>query len=89
MTFNARRKSDLYARVGQAMGLTQPSDAHTIAAVRSLLEQIGLKPGLRQHGVQDSQIDALTTQAFADSCHQTNPVAVTREDLARLYWDAM
>ena len=28
-------------------------------------------------------------QAFADTCHQTNPVPVTRDDLRKLYQLAM
>ena len=89
MAFNAQRKPGLYARVGQALGVNQSSDERTIAAVRAMLDEIGLKPGLRQHGVQESQIPALTEQAYADGCHQTNPVSVTREDLAQLYRDTM
>ncbi len=89
MRFNADRKPGLYVRIGQALGLAEPSDAQTIAAVGALLDQIGLKQGLRQHGVQESQISALSEQAYRDSCHQTNPVPVTRQDLAQLYQDAM
>ncbi len=89
MEFNAKRKPGLYARIGQALGLAAPTDAATISAVRALLEKIGVKPGLRQHGVKETQIPALSDQAFRDSCHETNPVAVTREDLAQLYSDAM
>jgi alcohol dehydrogenase class IV len=31
----------------------------------------------------------MADQAFADSCHQTNPVPVTRDDLRHLYQLAM
>ncbi len=89
MAFNAYRKPGIYERVGQAMGLDDPSDAQTVLAVSTLLERIGLKRGLRQHGVSESQIPALSEQAYRDSCHQTNPVPVTRQDLAQLYRDAM
>jgi alcohol dehydrogenase class IV len=89
MAFNAARKPGLYARVGSAMGLTDATDENTINAVRALLRDIGISPGLRQHGVQEPQIDALTEQAFADACHLTNPVPVTRDDLAQLYREAI
>jgi alcohol dehydrogenase class IV len=89
MALNAGRMPGLYARVGQAMGLQQPADARVIDAVRALLREVGIEPGLRRHGVQASQIAALTEQAFADACHQTNPVPVTRDDLARLYEESM
>jgi alcohol dehydrogenase class IV len=35
--------------------------------------------------VEESQLDAMSEQAFEDSCHQTNPVKVTRDDLRSLY----
>jgi alcohol dehydrogenase class IV len=89
MDFNAKRKPGLYARVAQAMGLQGATDAEAIDAVRELLRDIGLPEGLRAHGVKESQLDALADQAFADPCHRTNPVPVTREDLYRLYQLAM
>jgi alcohol dehydrogenase class IV len=89
MEFNAARKPGLYRRVGIALGLRDPSDAVTIEAIRELLAEIGLKPGLRAHGVEESKLDALADQAFEDSCHATNPVPVTREDLRNLYERAL
>jgi len=85
MDFNATRRPGLYRRVGIALGLGDPSDSATIAFVRSFLEGIGLRPGLRHYGVKPEQFAALSEQALADSCHQTNPVPVTKKDLRRLY----
>jgi alcohol dehydrogenase class IV len=85
MEFNAARKPGVYRRVGIALDLEDPTDAKTIAAVRALFDEIGLKPGLRAHGVDEAKLDALADQAFADSCHATNPVPVTRADLRHLY----
>jgi alcohol dehydrogenase class IV len=89
MAFNASRKPGLYTRIGEAMQLKDATDANTIDAVRALLGEIGIAPGLRHHGVQESQIPALAAHAFADASHRTNPVPVTREDLARLYRESM
>ena len=89
MDFNAERKPGVYRRVGIALGLNDPTDADTIAAVRALFAQVGLTPGLRAHGVEESKLDALANQAFADSCHVTNPVPVTREDLRSFYERAL
>jgi alcohol dehydrogenase class IV len=89
MKFNAVRKPGLYLRVGEAMGLPHASDETTIAAVEKLLRDVGISPGLRQHGVRDDQLDPLADQAIADSCHKTNAVPVTRDDLRRLYQEAM
>ncbi len=89
MDFNAARKPGVYRRPGIAMGLTNPSDAETISAVRALFQEIGLPPGLRAHGVDESMLDALADQAFADERHATNPVPVTRDDLRSLYLQAL
>jgi alcohol dehydrogenase class IV len=89
MEFNARRKPGVYRRPGIALGLENPTDAETIAAVRHLLEEIGLAPGLRAHGIDESKLEALADQAFADGCHATNPVPVTRDDLRELYQQAL
>lgn len=85
MDFNAKHKPGLYRRVGEAMQLKDTGDAATIDAVRSLLKEIGLPPGLAAHGVKESQLDTLADQAFEDGCHQTNAVPVNREQLYRLY----
>lgn len=89
MEFNAERKPGLYRRVGISFGLSNPTDFETIEVVRTLLEEVGLKWGLREHGVDESKIEALTAQAFEDSCHATNPVPVTRGDLHALYLQAL
>ena len=89
MGFNAARKPGLYQRIAVAMGLPDTSDASAIDAVRALLGDIGIAPGLRKHGVDESHFATLTEQAFADACHKTNPVPVTRDDLAQLYREAM
>jgi alcohol dehydrogenase class IV len=89
MEFNAARKPGVYRRVGIALDLRDPTDAGALAAVRALFAEIGLRPGLRAHGVDESKLDALADQAFADGCHATNPVPVTREDLRNLYQRAL
>jgi len=89
MKFNTQRKPGVYRRVGIAFGLNDPDDAETIEHVSALFREIGLAPGLRAYGVKESQLDDMTAQAFEDSCHQTNPVPVTREDLRSLYQQAL
>ncbi len=89
MEFNAQRKPGLYRRVALALELSDTSDAAACRHIRELLSDIGLGGGLRAHGVTESQLDALTEQAFADACHQTNPVPVTKSDLRALYEKAL
>lgn len=89
MEFNARAKPGLYRRVGTALDLPDPTDRATIDSICTLLSEIGLHTGVRAHGVDESHIDALADQAIEDTCHLTNPVAVTRADLRALYASAL
>jgi alcohol dehydrogenase class IV len=91
MRFNAEHKPGLYRRVGLACGLNvvdvadRDADTKTIEFIARFIRENGLNERLRDYGVQGSQVDALAHQAFQDSCHRTNPVPVTQEDLKALY----
>lgn len=85
MRLNAQRKPGVYQRIGAALGLPDPSDAAVLQVVTDLFAKIGLVGGLRSQGVEEDALEMLADAAFADSCHQTNPVPVTRDDLLQLY----
>ena len=89
MKFNAERKPFLYERVGRALGLANADDECTIRAVESLLRDVGITGGLREQGVTEAHLEPLADAAFADGCHKTNAVPVTRDDLLQLYREAM
>jgi len=95
MDFNARHQPGLYRRIGLAAGLDvlklkpEEADRKTIEFIRKFLKDVGLSEGLRAYGVKESLLEALSVQAFADSCHATNPVPVNREDLKALYQAAL
>jgi alcohol dehydrogenase class IV len=95
MAFNSQRKPGLYRRVGLACGLDlnklspPEADRQTIDFIRKLNAGLGLAEGLRASGVKESQIEALTNQAFEDQCHLTNPVPVKHDDLKALYLAAL
>jgi 4-hydroxybutyrate dehydrogenase len=95
MRFNASRKPGLYRRVGVACGLDivrasdQDADNQTIEFISDFLTNIGLRPGLRNYDVAEAHIARMATQAYADACHQTNPVPVTEADLRELYFQAL
>lgn len=84
MRWNARHAPGVYARLAVA---TNCGDF--VGAVKQLLTRIGIAGGLRAQGVREDSLDLLADAAFADSCHRTNPVPVTREDLRALYVEAM
>lgn len=95
MRFNARRKPGLYRRVGIACGLdvlraeAKDADAETIDFVTEFLDDLGIRPGLRNYDVTEQHIDLMVPQAVADGCHHTNPVPVTEADLRELYLHAL
>jgi alcohol dehydrogenase class IV len=95
MRFNAARKPGLYKRVGVACGLDvltsfgEDADRLTIEFIEVFLDDLGLGGGLKVHGALPEQLDALADMAFADPCHKTNPVPVTRDDLRHLYAECM
>jgi alcohol dehydrogenase class IV len=84
MKFNAERKPGVYDRVAAALGVHDAA-----AGVEKLFDEIGIQMGLSNHGVTESHLDELANQAIEDSCHQTNPVKVTKDDLRQLYLAAM
>src|SRR5262245_55274251 len=95
MSFNAKRKPGLYRRLGLSFGLDlfklndHGANAVTIDFVQRLIATLGLDQGLRAYGVDEAHIDALAEQAYQDTCHQTNPVPVTKKDLKALYLSAL
>ncbi len=95
MRFNAARKPGLYRRVGIACGLDvirssdKEADAATIEFVVQFLNDLGLRPGLHNYDVTEQHVELMTPQAYADTCHQTNPVPVTAADLRELYLQAL
>jgi 4-hydroxybutyrate dehydrogenase len=95
MRFNAVRKPGLYRRVGIACGLDvvkaseKEADEQTIEFITDFLNKIGLRSGLRNYDVNEQHIARMAPQAYADACHQTNPVPVTEADLRELYFQAL
>jgi len=89
LRFNARRQRGVYQRLATAIGLPSTSDAAFIKAIEDLLRKVEISGGLHAQGVPEDALDVLADAAFADSCHATNPVPVTRDDLLSLYEAAM
>jgi len=95
MRFNMERKPGLYRRIGIASGLDvmnvsdKEADEQTIEFIGDFLNKLGLRAGLRNYDVTDAHIAMMAPQAYADGCHQTNPVPVTEADLLNLYNQAL
>lgn len=95
MAFNAAAVPGVYRQTALAMGEDvvtaddQSADQAAIQAVRKLLEAVEIPLGLAGHGISEANVAALADEAILDPCHQTNPVAVTRDDFVALYQSAL
>lgn len=73
-----------YAEIARI--LTGEADAERCAdALVELRAAVGLPSGLGEAGVDEGDLDELTDEAFADSCHANNPRPCARQDMRALY----
>ena len=80
--FNNVAVPDRIERVRRLVDLTSTSLSN---ALRALRETIGLPSGLSAEGVTKSDVPKLADKAMEDACHRSNPRAVTRDDMVKLY----
>ena len=59
------------------------------AETRMWFEELGIQFGLQNHGITADDLAPLADEAFADPCHATNLIPVTRDDLAAVYQSAL
>ncbi len=67
-------------------GIAKDNLADTCTAY---FESLGVKFGLKNHGVADSQIETLSHKATLDGCHQTNMIPVSTQDFKAVITEAM
>jgi alcohol dehydrogenase class IV len=80
MQFNSREVSDIYAIVGNDMGVAANS-ATAIAAVRDLSESINIRNSLSHYGVKQEMIGDIAKTVLADSVTSNNPIAPTESEV--------
>jgi 4-hydroxybutyrate dehydrogenase len=80
--FNARVAP---LKVERVRSILTPKADSLGEGLRALRKTIGLPGGLASEGVLESDVAKLTEKAFEDACHRSNPVPVTKDDLAALY----
>jgi len=94
MRFNLDAAAPHYARLAHLYGDHDSSEpenrqaAEAVKMVEAMIERLGIKRGLRNHGVPRESLEALSGSAFADSCHKTNIRPCTQDDLLRLYQES-
>ena len=80
MEFNAREVSDIYATVGNDMGVSANS-ATAIEAVRELSDSINIRNSLSHYGVKQEMIGDIAKTVLADSVTSNNPIAPTEGEV--------
>ena len=55
------------------------------AETRAWFTQLGIKFGLKNYNIPPDDLGNLADEAFLDTCHATNLIPVTRDDLAAVY----
>lgn len=94
MRFNLDAARPHYARLARLYRDSNPNEPDTRVAaeavhlVEGMIERLGIKRGLRNHGVPRDSLEGLSASAFADSCHKTNVRVCTQDDLLKLYQES-
>jgi hypothetical protein len=88
MRFNADAAGAKLCELARVCGAGSTS-GDFIAWLGRLKEEIGIPAGLRQSGVQPSQVGRLVEVAFADGCHRTNPKPCSPADFEALFLRAL
>jgi 4-hydroxybutyrate dehydrogenase len=91
MRFNLDIAAPHYARLAGLFGVpvrqmsVTEGAAKSVDEVEAMTDRLGLKRGLRNHGIPKESLEQLSGKAFEDSCHKTNIKPCTREDLRAMY----
>ena len=91
MRYSLEAAAAHYARVATlfnaaAQQMTEREAAeHCVFEVESMIDRLGIKRGLRNHGVPRDSLERLAPKAYEDSCHKTNVRPCTQADLLKLY----
>jgi alcohol dehydrogenase class IV len=80
--FNESVVADKLNRVRSIFDPTATSCGQVLRALRA---QLGLPSGLAAEGISEGDIAKLSSKAFEDACHRSNPRSCTEGELAALY----
>ena len=93
--FNLIACQDRFRDIAQAMGecveglsLTDAAQK-AIDAIKKLSASIGIPSGLAELGVKEKDFDIMAENAKLDACHLTNPRKATKEEVIRIFKNAM
>ncbi len=64
----------------------QHADRETLSEnCESYIKNLGIKFGLRHYNVKEGDLTILSQDAYEDSCHQTNMIPVSQDDLLKVF----
>jgi len=95
MKYNKQECLEEYAKAAACFGINttgmsvEEAADKAIEAAADLNRRIGLPEKLSDVGVTEAHLEELTTKAFLDGCHHTNPRKCTRDDLRNLFREAL
>ena len=95
MAFNHLAQPERYVEVARALGEAvdqlpvREGAARSFAAVRRLSQDIGIPAGLREFGLREEHIDAITAEAIKSGNIAVNPRRASAEDLRRILQEAL
>ena len=80
MEFNSTSVADIYATVGNDMGVKADAKS-AIDAVRGLADDINIRFALGHYGVKADMVDGIADTTLADSVTSNNPIAPSKSDV--------
>lgn len=83
MEFNSREVGDVYASVGNDMGVSARSEV-AIEAVRDLANEIQIRNSLSHYGVTSAMVGDIAKKVLADSVTGNNPIAPTEAEVSAI-----
>jgi alcohol dehydrogenase class IV len=94
LEYNLPTTTERMARAAVAIGSDPNMQEGALAKrlverTRALIEESGIKMGLKNHGVTEAMLPKIADKAFVDACHQLNPRPCTRDDLLHIAQAAM
>lgn len=85
---NLRAAAPRFEALAHAAGAKEKTPEGFIQWLAELKRETGIPANLTAAGVDRANLERLVELAFADSCHQNNPVPCTADDFRRIFKEA-
>ena len=88
MEFNLTHCREKFTVLSKLIGETPRSEAF-LSRIIALRDKIGIGSKLSSYGISQKDCDPLSSLAYEDVCHQSNPRPVSKEDFRSLFLRAL